>query len=140
MEKLYVDDCFIFWKCSWGDINELHNLLQNLHPKKIYYGTQLKRTTMFHHHHVVPVAQISLNLSRHSSLSFIALGRSSGLHPVSSHSCSMYVRAGRPAFTRPYVGVHGSTSLLSSSMLLQQSCVPGSSNLDSFRDGRQVAV
>ena len=43
-------------------------------------------------------AQISLTLSRHSSLSFIALGRSSGQQPVSSHSCWMYVRAGRPAF------------------------------------------
>ena len=30
--------------------------------------------------------------------SFIASGRSSGIHPVSSHSCYMYVRAGRPAF------------------------------------------
>ena len=59
-----------------------------------------------HHHHVVLVAWISLTLSRHSSLSFIALGRSSGQHPVSSHSCWMYVRAGRPAFARPYVGVH----------------------------------
>ena len=40
-----------------------------------------------HHHHIALVAQISLTLSRHSSLSFIALGRSSGQHPVSSHSC-----------------------------------------------------
>ena len=32
----------------------------------------------------------------------------------------MYVRAGRPAFARPYVGVHMSTSLMSSSLLLQQ--------------------
>ena len=46
--------------------------------------------------------------------------RSSGLHPVSSHSCWMYVRVGRPAFARPYVGVHRSTSLMSSSLLLQQ--------------------
>ena len=23
----------IFWKCPWRNINELHNLLQNLHPK-----------------------------------------------------------------------------------------------------------
>ena len=38
------------------------------------------------------------------SLSFIACGRSLGLHPVSSHSCCMYVRAARPAFARPYVG------------------------------------
>ena len=53
------------------------------------------------------------------SLSFIASGRSSGVHPVSSYSYCMYVRAGRPAFARPYVGIHRSTSLMSSSLLLQ---------------------
>ena len=42
-----------------------------------------------HHHHVVPPARISLTISRHFSLSFITSGRSSGLHPVSSHSCCM---------------------------------------------------
>ena len=73
-----------------------------------------------HHHHVVPLARISLTFSRHFSLSFITSGRSSGIHPVSSHSCCMYVRAGRPAFARPYEGVHRSTSLMSSSLLLQQ--------------------
>ena len=73
-----------------------------------------------HHHHVVPLARISLTLSRHFSLSFIAFGRSSELHPVFSHSCWMYVRAGHPAFARPYLGVHRSTSLMSSSLLLQQ--------------------
>ena len=73
-----------------------------------------------HHHHVVPLTRISLTLSRHFSLSFIASGRSSGLHPVSSHNCCMYVQAGRPAFARPYVGVHRSTSHMSSSLLLQQ--------------------
>ena len=73
-----------------------------------------------HHHHIALVARISLTLSRHSSQSFIALGRSSGQHPVSSHSCWMYVRAGRPAFARPCVGVHKSTSLMCSSLLLQQ--------------------
>ena len=71
-----------------------------------------------HHHHIALVARISLTLSYHSSLSFIALGRSSG--PVSSYSCWMYVRAGRPAFARPCVGVHKSTYLRSSSLLLQQ--------------------
>ena len=75
---------------------------------------------IYHHHHVVPQAWISLTLSHHFSLSFIASGRSSGLHPVFSHSSWMYVRAGRPAFARPYVGVHRSTSLMSSSLLLQQ--------------------
>ena len=70
-----------------------------------------------HHHHVLP---ISLTLSRHFSLAFIASGRSSRLHPVSSHSCWMYVRAGRPAFDWPYAGVYRSTSLMNSSLLLQQ--------------------
>ena len=78
------------------------------------------KTRIDHHYHVMPLARISLTLSCHFSLSFIASGWSSGLHPVSSQSCSMYVRAGCPAFARPYVGVHRSTSLMSSSLLLQQ--------------------
>ena len=68
-----------------------------------------------HYHHVV----ISQTLSRHFSLSFIASSRSSGLYPVSSHSRCMYVRDGRPALARPYVGVHRSTSFMSLSLLLQ---------------------
>ena len=111
----------------WASVGKMHGKLpwQNHH----------------HHHHVTLVARISLTLSRHSSLSFIVLGRSSGQHPVSSHSCWMYVRAGRPAFARPCVGVHKSKSLMSSSLLLPAvSCMSGSSNLNSFRDRRQVAV
>ena len=65
-----------------------------------------------HHHHVVSPAWISLTLSCHFSLSFIGSGRSSGLHPISSQSCCMYVRAGCPAFARPYVGVHSSWSII----------------------------
>ena len=30
--KRYLDDCFIPWKNSWGHINHLLTLLQNLHP------------------------------------------------------------------------------------------------------------
>ena len=56
-----------------------------------HYTTRTSPTTMYcdiyHHHYVALVAWISLTLSHHSSLSFIALGRSSGQHPVSSHSC-----------------------------------------------------
>ena len=78
-----------------------------------------------HHHHIALVARISLILSRHSSLSFIALGRSSGQHPVSSHSCWMYVRAGRPAFARPCVG-YISYEFISASPAV--SCMSGSSN------------
>ena len=78
-------------------------------------------TLLSHHHpHVVPLARISLTLSLYFSQSFIASGRSSRLHPTSSHSCCMNVRAGRPAFARPYVRVHRSTSLMSSPLLLQQ--------------------
>ena len=76
--------------------------------------------SIHHHHHVVPPTWISLTLSRHFSLSFIVFGRSLGLHPVSSHSCCMYVLAGCPALARTYVGLHRSTSLMSSSLLLQQ--------------------
>ena len=61
---------------------------------------------IYHHYYVVPPVWISLTLSCHFCPSFIASDRSSGLHPLSSHSCCMYVRAGLPAFARPYVGVH----------------------------------
>ena len=40
-----------------------------------------------HHHHGMPLAQISLTFSRHLSLSSIALDRSSMLHPLSVQSC-----------------------------------------------------
>ena len=61
-----------------------------------------------------------MTLSRHLYLSIIAFGRSSGLQPVSSLSCCMYIRAGHPTFAWPYVGAYKSTSLMSSSLLLQQ--------------------
>ena len=75
---------------------------------------------LIYHHLVVLPARISMTLSRHFSLSFITFGSSSGLYPVSSHNCCMYVQAGRPVFAWPYAGVHRSTSLTSSSLLLQQ--------------------
>ena len=77
-----------------------------------YFTLFLFNFYFHHHHHIALVARISLTLSRHSSISFIALGRSSEQHPVSTHSCWMYVRAVRPAFARPCVGIHKSTSLL----------------------------
>ena len=91
------------------------------HSKRLNSITAVLLWYNHHHHHVMPQARISLTLSRHFSLSFIASGRSSGLHPISSHSCCMYVRDGRPAFARQYIwGVHRSTSLMSSSLLHQQ--------------------
>ncbi len=74
----------------------------------------------YHHHHVVPLARISLTLSRRFSLSFIASGRSSGLYSVYSHCCCIYVQAGRPAFVWLYVGAYRSKSPMSLSLLFQQ--------------------
>ena len=71
-----------------------------------------------HHHHVALSVRISQTLSHHPSQSFI--GRSSGLYLISAQSFCMYVLAGRPAFACPCEGVHMSTSLVSSSLLLQQ--------------------
>ena len=108
------------------NINTLRNencLVQNSNTGlalKEKLSSIMHNACSYHHHHVALVARISLTLSRHSSLSFIAIGRSSGQHPVFSHSYWMYVGAGRPAFARPCVGVHKSTSLMSSSLLLQQ--------------------
>ena len=99
---------------------EMHLVHSKVPAEWIPYFDWSEESLRRHHHHVVLVARISLTVSRHISLSFVASGRSSGLHPVSSHSCWMYVRAGRPAFARPCVGVHKSTSLMSSSLLLQQ--------------------
>ena len=69
---------------------------------------------------VLLVPNCFLTLSRHSSLLSIAFDRSSGLHSVSAQSYCMYVQDGRPAFAHPGEGVHRSTSLISSSLLLQQ--------------------
>ena len=62
-----------------------------IYKKRFYYNKCSIFFFKYHHHHhlLVPPAQISLTLSRHSSLSFIASCRSSELHPVSSQSCCM---------------------------------------------------
>ena len=73
-----------------------------------------------YHHHVAHAARVSMTISRQPSLSFIAPGSSSAEQPVSSHSWSMYVLAGRPTLACPCVGFHRRTSLMSSSLLLQQ--------------------
>ena len=53
----------------------------------------------------------------------------------------MYILAGRPAFAQPYVG--GPLEYITYELVTASpavSCISGSSSLDSFRDGRQVAV
>ena len=58
--------------------------------------------------------------SRYPSLSSIASGRSSRLHPVSVQSCGREVLTGHPTFTNPREGVYRKTSLMILSLLLQQ--------------------
>ena len=60
----------------------------------------------------MPWAWISLTTSRYPSQSFVASGTPLGLHPVSTQSCCMEVRASCPAFSRLCEGVHRSKSLL----------------------------
>ena len=108
--SLYIYIKYIWFGLVW--FNGISTIVGYLMPNHLY-------TYHHHHHHVVRPARISLTISLHFSLSFIASDRSSGLHPVSSPSCCMYVRAGRPPFDWPYAGVHRSTSLTSSSLLLQ---------------------
>ena len=52
----------------------------------------------FHHHHIALVARISLTLSRHSSLSFIALGRSSGQERYALKFCFKLVKNATKTF------------------------------------------
>ena len=65
-------------------------------------------------------ALISMTISRQLSLSFIAPVRSSVQHPVSAQSWSLYIFAGRPTLAFPCDGFHSKTSLMGSSLLLQQ--------------------
>ena len=100
---------FTSWRCSvllflnelwWGNEKSIFITMSNARDYRARYQMVFplflcwECVYIYHQHHVALVARISLTLSRHSSLSFIALGRSSGQHPVSSHSCWMYVRAG----------------------------------------------
>ena len=73
-----------------------------------------------HHHHVMLLARIPLTISRHSSLLSIAPSGSSRLLPVPAKSCCRWVLAGRPTFARPCEEVNWNTSLMCSSLLLQQ--------------------
>ena len=62
-----------------------------------------------HHHHVARPARIPLTLSRHPSLSSIASGRSSMLHPVSVQSCCIYHRHTNTKTTNIHTYIHGRT-------------------------------
>ena len=70
---------------------------------------------IYHHHHIVLAARI-YPLSPLLPI----VHRPRQVFRTTYPHIWMYVRAGRPAFARPCVGIHKSTSLMSSSLLLQQ--------------------
>ena len=104
---------------TWGNL-----LLLNLQWKTICRRQSEKlsqrKHNNNHHHHVTLPARISLTLYRHPSLSPIAPGWPSRLHPVSAQNCCIKVLAGNPAYARSCEEVHLSMSLMSSSLRLQE--------------------
>lgn len=45
--KRYLDDCFILWRPTWGNIKNLESILQNLHPKIKFTMEQSKTELPF---------------------------------------------------------------------------------------------
>ena len=124
----------------------LHNvgycILTSTGSRIIFYRSLLQDIVTFiwsvfinhHHHHVALSALTFLTLSCHPSLSSIAPGRSSGLHPVSSQSYCMYVCMFQLDVLPLLVPVKGSTGVYHLWVRANFS------SSDSFRDGWQVAV
>ena len=91
--------------------------MENGEANKTYAHSD--RNTNHHHHHVVLVARISLNLLSPLFPIVHRLDRSSGQHPYLTellNVCSCW----SSCFCMAMCGVHKSTSLMSSSLLLQQ--------------------
>ena len=63
---------------------------------------------------------LTLSLSLHSSLSSIVSGKSSRLNPASVQGCGRWVLVSHPTLARPCEETHWRTSLMSSSLFLQQ--------------------
>ena len=72
-----------------GKITRVYTSLKCYNFLFISFVVLLRLSRHHHHHHVTLSAWISLILSRHLSLSSIASGSSSGLHPVSAQSYCM---------------------------------------------------
>ena len=72
---------------TWRLENHILFFLRNAYQYTNYSIIYIYIYIYIYHHHVMRLARISLTLTLHVSLSFIASGRSSVLHPVSSHSC-----------------------------------------------------
>ena len=79
-----------------------------------------KNECLFPYHQVILIAQNSLTLTYHPSLSFIALSKAFRLYSVSTQSWCIQVLAGWLTLVCLCVGVYKRTSLISSFLLLQQ--------------------
>ena len=75
---------------------------------------QFQLHTYIHNHHGYPGPFLATLLNR----PLLPAGFQG--YTLYRQSCCIYVRAGRPAFSRPCEGVHWSSSLMSFSLLLQQ--------------------
>ena len=59
--KRYLDDCFVIWNKSWGNIEKFHSILQNLH--------QNIKFTMEQHPHQIPFLDIIIIKNELGSIS-----------------------------------------------------------------------
>ena len=70
--------------------------------------------------YIVFANSLSLSLSRYVSISSIAQGKSSRLHPVPLLSWYMQVLDGQPTMVSPWVRIHKRRLFMNLSLLLQQ--------------------
>ena len=82
VDRLIKRNILIYIYICYGDVSCFT-------PKMDSSNRNIFAELSYHHHHhlVVPSVRISLTFSRHTSLSFIASGRSSRLHAISSQQC-----------------------------------------------------
>ena len=100
---------------TWGDYNHINSNAKKFVRYLIIKIVTIVISIMSCRPHGYPWCSLATFPYRSSSPAGLLY-----FHPVSSQSCCMYVRAGRPDFARPEVGVHRSTSFMSSSLLLLQ--------------------
>ena len=119
MKETLISFKKVSWYCHCVRLHSFFKIL-NWIGYEVKLCAVVSLPSINHHHHVVLLARISLTLSHHFSLSFIASGRSSGLHSVSSHSCWMYVPDSIEA--HPATGKEDQSIVLFQQFLVSASC------------------
>ena len=112
---------FIYLTLAWG--KQKKTLVWNQHKKKKKTSADIIIIIQSHWQQGFPwhclYLSVCLSVCLNPSLSAIFPGRSSKLHSVYRQSWFKEVTACQPSLTCPYEGVHGRTSLISSSFLFQ---------------------